>query len=205
MSAHTCPVCGVVPYPHTCCPDEAARPRRRAADVGDLDSSDKGTGARFNGEKPPFQYLPFKRIADSLEFAVANEQQAHVRKAVAWLGAFQCGDDLALSKLLAEVARACGMTMRELLAETAHVLEFGAKKYKDWNWAKGMAWSVCIACIGRHLLGDHAKPGMWDDARSIDPDSQRMHAGCVGANVMFLLEYMTTYREGDDRPQELRT
>jgi hypothetical protein len=177
-------------------------PQRRSTDVGDLNSSEKGSGARDNGGKPAVQLLPWKRIAPLM--VPGNEAQGHVKQAVEYLGAFQCGDDMALSHLLKRAMMAAEMSMKEVLAETAHVLDFGATYYAPWNWAKGMPWSVCIGCLGRHLIGHPGEPGMWDDARGLDHKSGRMHVGHVGANVMFLLEYMTSYRQGDDRPKELQ-
>jgi hypothetical protein len=172
-------------------------PQRETA-VGDLTSDEKGSGARDNAGKVPVELLPWKCVASLIQ--PANQQEAYVKKAMELLGAFQSGDDYALSHLLRAVSLACGMSMRQLLEEAAYVLEHGIAKYKAWNWAKGMRWSVCIGCIGRHLQKMQANPRALDDGPN---GSGRMHAGCVAANVLFLLEYMTSYRQGDDRPKEL--
>lgn len=173
--------------------------------VGDIHSSAKGSGARFNAGKPAYHYLPWTRLSNSILLSPISQEQGYVREALRYLGDFQCGNDYALAHLLVAAGNAAHMSMHEVLNETTKVLDFGAQKYAPFNWAKGMKWSVCIGCIGRHLYGYPTGHAMWHDARSIDPDSGLMHVGHVGANVMFLLEYMSTYREGDDRPQELRT
>lgn len=172
--------------------------------VGDVTSDERGSGARYNTGKAPLQWLPWETVANSLLLTPISHEQGYVRDALRWLGDFQRGNDYALSHLLIASANAARMSVNDVLTETARVLDFGAKKYASWNWAKGMAWSVPIACIGRHLYGWPDNPGMWHNARQVDRDSGLLHVGHVGANVMFLLEYMTTYREGDDRPVQLR-
>ena len=39
----------------------------------------------------------------------------------------------------------------EFLVGTAKVLEFGAQKYDEYNWAKGMKWSRVFAALMRHM------------------------------------------------------
>lgn len=170
--------------------------------VGDLSSNAKGTGARDNAGKMPAELLPYTAVAHLLP-AHKNEP---VRDAVFALGAFQAGNDLALEDIMQAVARAAGITLRELVASAAEVFQYGMTKYKAWNWAKGMPYSVAMACIYRHLLGDPAtgKEGMWDDPKGLDAESGKPHYGHVACNVLMLQQWMLTHREGDDRSEHLR-
>ena len=82
----------------------------------------------------------------------------------------------------------------EALEEVAKVLAFGAKKYDDWNWAKGMAYSRLIGAFFRHSFA-------W--ARGIDKDqettlSHLSHAACC---ILFLITYELKGLGTDDRPK----
>lgn len=37
-----------------------------------------------------------------------------------------------------------------LLAGTGRVFMYGKLKYAEWNWAKGMKWSIPMDCLLRH-------------------------------------------------------
>lgn len=166
--------------------------------VGDLSSNAMGTGARFNSGKVAFDLMPWLVVAHSLP--VHNDDQQFVREALRALGEFQAGDDFALEHMLAMTAKGARISYHDLMCETAHVLDIARRgKYKDWNWSKGMPWSVPIAAAARHLL-----LGMYDDGRALDPETHKLHAGHVGCNGIFLMQYLHTYRAGDDRPLSLR-
>lgn len=80
----------------------------------------------------------------------------------------------------------------ESLEEVAKVLSYGAKKYEDNNWAKGMAWSRLLGAAMRHLFA-------W--ARGVDKDEESglphlAHAACC---VLFLLSYGLNGNGTDDR------
>lgn len=83
------------------------------------------------------------------------------------------------------------------LLGTAQVLDFGAKKYEPYNWAKGIMYSRVYAATLRHLLA------FWS-GEECDEESgihHLLHASCC---IMFLVHYETvreTYKEFDDRPQ----
>lgn len=83
-----------------------------------------------------------------------------------------------------------------LMDEVVGAWEYGERKYKAWNWAKGMAWSVPYACIMRHLIA------YWWKGERNDQESGYHHLAHVVCNVMMLLHYERFYPEGDDRPLE---
>lgn len=175
--------------------------------IGDLTSDAKGTGARFNTGKTPYEliaWLPYGRALQKLAGCGVNSHQQSVAYALMALGRFQAGgSESDLSDVLYHTAYASGLSQVQLAEQTARVLEYGKTKYDEWNWAKGMPWQSVIACAARHLLGTPNVPGMWSDPRGLDPDSGHMHAGHVGCNILFLLQFMENYTEGDDRPKQL--
>lgn len=164
--------------------------------VGDINSDARGSGARANTGKPPLELLPLLQLAPLFPQSVRN--------AVTALGHFQArsplADEAALRQALIDTAKAAGLSMAELMVSAAHVLDYGRGKYAAFNWAKGMPWSVCIGCAARHLILHMA-----ENPNSVDEESGELHAGHVACNILFLLQYMKTYPEGDDRPTNLRT
>ena len=109
--------------------------------VGDVNSDERGSGARANAGKPELHLVPLP-----------------------------------------------------LLEGTARVFMYGRSKYAEWNWAKGMAWSICFGCCLRH-----AQAALRDE-RAIDPDSGESHWGHFLCNLIMLDWYVDHYPEGDDRP-----
>jgi len=81
------------------------------------------------------------------------------------------------------------------LEDEARVWEYGKRKYVAWNWAKGMAWSIPLACALRHLAA-------WQRGEENDPESGLPHLAHAMCNLRMLTLYSRTYRAGDDRPVE---
>ena len=81
-----------------------------------------------------------------------------------------------------------------LFAGAARVFMGGKLKYKEWNWASGMAWSACADCFLRHFIK------WWFCKEDIDPESGEHHLDHMLANLLMLKHYTLTYKEGDDRP-----
>ena len=80
------------------------------------------------------------------------------------------------------------------LLELARVYTYGAGKYADRNWEKGLAWGRIFAAIMRHLWKFWR--GEWVDDESGLPHLAHAAWGCFA-----LLEYMNTHPELDDRPK----
>ena len=80
------------------------------------------------------------------------------------------------------------------MAEVAAVFTFGAKKYSDHNWRRGMKWSAATASLERHLNAFKA-------GQDRDEESGLLHLSHLVCNALFLLEYYEIYPEGDDRPR----
>lgn len=82
------------------------------------------------------------------------------------------------------------------LKEIAKVSRFGAKKYEDRNWEKGIKFSRVYAAAMRHLLA------FWD-GEDIDMESCLTHLAHASTCLMYLVHYSKykKYSRFDDRPQ----
>ena len=78
------------------------------------------------------------------------------------------------------------------LEDIARVLTMGADKYEKDNWRKGMPWSQCTASLMRHM-------NAFNRGEDLDTESGLPHMAHVAVNAMFILEFMRTHREKDDR------
>ena len=81
----------------------------------------------------------------------------------------------------------------DALESVSEVLTFGAKKYADRNWEKGMSWSRVYGAGLRHLFA------FWKGENS-DPESGLPHLAHAMCCVMFLLSYYLRNTPGEDRP-----
>jgi hypothetical protein len=76
--------------------------------------------------------------------------------------------------------------------EVGKALTYGAQKYDPYNWTKGIKWSRLIDAKLRHTLAFNAG----DD---LDDESGLPHLAHSICSDLFLLEFMRTHRELDDR------
>lgn len=80
------------------------------------------------------------------------------------------------------------------LESTAQVLQFGARKYSAWNWAKGtFAYSRLYGALQRHLQA-------WWAGEDNDPETQLPHLWHANCCMMFLTRYAHDALGSDDRP-----
>lgn len=158
-----------------------------AEGIGDVNGTTKGSGARYNTNKPPYDLIPVRTFINMHHHRFDNLGHAGCRLycSLQQLAEFQEGNDAAV---------AVAMQHGTLWAEDAvRVLEFGTKKYAEWNWAKGMSWQAIIGCALRH-----AKAVL--DGEFLDAESGQSHLGHYLCNLVFLDHYVRVYKEGDDRP-----
>lgn len=74
----------------------------------------------------------------------------------------------------------------------AQVYTFGAQKYADHNWRKGIKWSRIFAAIMRHLWA------FWR-GEDKDPESGLPHLAHAAWGTFTLLEYFESCPHYDDR------
>lgn len=153
--------------------------------IGDVTSSTRGSGARYNAGKPPMHLIPLYVLAECYDHG-GGELDRDVRRALRHLGLFQrTGSRACLTLAIRELEHA--------IEDCAHVFDYGRAKYAEWNWAKGMPWSVPLACFARHAVAI-----LRDE--EIDPESGLPHRGHLLCNLVMLLHYVDHYPEGNDLP-----
>lgn len=78
------------------------------------------------------------------------------------------------------------------LEPMVRVLMFGAEKYDDHNWKKGLSYVQITESLQRHM-------NAFIDGEDDDPESKLSHVGHILCNAMFL-SYMFLFRKDlDDR------
>lgn len=147
--------------------------------VGDVNSTERGSGARYNDGKLPLDLLPLRLLVpltgmhSELMAALADVQERRPGAVIALMDKAGVED----------------------LKAAARVFEFGKRKYAAWNWTKGMAWSIPLACAARHLLAI-------EEGEPLDSDSGLPHIGHFWCNAIMLDTFARTFPEGDDLPPE---
>jgi hypothetical protein len=81
----------------------------------------------------------------------------------------------------------------------AKVLEFGAKKYAERNWEKGMLWSRPYAATRRHMRNWFARRDFGKGPGN-DKDSGFSDLWHAATNIAFLIAYELRGSGTDDRP-----
>lgn len=79
-----------------------------------------------------------------------------------------------------------------LLVELGKVYYYGAVKYSDRNWEKGIAFNRVIGPIYRHFI-------KWLRGEKKDPELGTHHLAQVIWNCAALMEFEITHPECDDR------
>ena len=153
--------------------------------IGDITSEERGSGARFNDGKTPFELIPVGvLVAWGAAFDTSDGEVLEVLRCMALWQARQMRMDGVL-----------GALSKERLEDAARVFAYGARKYAAWNWAKGQPWSVPTGCLLRHAMAILG-------GEDIDPESQLPHWGHLACNAIMLAHFEGNYPEGDDRPPE---
>lgn len=81
----------------------------------------------------------------------------------------------------------------ELMFGVGSVLTFGAVKYSDRNWEKGMSWSRPFGALMRHMWA-------WWRGDKADPETGMSHLWHAGCCLAFLIAYEARSVGQDDRP-----
>ena len=83
----------------------------------------------------------------------------------------------------------------EVMIALGEILTFGAKKYGDRNWERGMAWSRVFGAAMRHLWS-------WWAGEKADAETARSHLWHALCCIAFLIAYEARGTGGDDRPRD---
>ena len=161
--------------------------------VGDINSTAKGTAARYNAGKAPLDLIPFQIIADLYAARAMLPSGSDKRDLVAVLERLGQFQETGRRQDLLAAFLALG-PLKETLEACARVFAYGKKKYAAWNWAKGMAWSIPLACAGRHIVFGLLA------GEETDPESGESHIGHVACNIVMELVFLRNFPEGNDLP-----
>lgn len=80
----------------------------------------------------------------------------------------------------------------EFIEAVAVILTFGANKYEDRNWEKGMSWGRVFGALMRHLW-------KWWGGEDKDPETGYSHLWHAACNIAFLVAYENRKIGVDDR------
>lgn len=80
----------------------------------------------------------------------------------------------------------------EFIESLSEVLTYGAKKYADRNWEKGMDWSRVFGGLMRHMWA-------WWRGESFDPETGFSHLAHAACCIMFLVTYEKRNVGNDNR------
>lgn len=150
--------------------------------VGNVNSKERGSGARYNDGKPDLSLIPPTLLAHgSLEHLELQDA----------LNTFMFKGDISELRLWH-----AGM-MEKYSADCANVFTYGANKYAAWNWAKGMFWSIPIACALRHA------DALWLREEENDAESTLPHIGHILCNTTMILWYHANFPEGNNLPYKV--
>src|SRR5690242_15180617 len=90
----------------------------------------------------------------------------------------------------------CELLPPVALLEVAKALQFGAKKYASWNWAKGISYSRVLGAILRHVFA-------YMKGEDKDPETGISHIAHAACGCLFILHYEKFNTKFDDRPKEI--
>ena len=83
----------------------------------------------------------------------------------------------------------------DALEEVGKVLTYGATKYADRNWEKGIRYGRCFGGLMRHARA-------WWMGEDLDPETGLSHLAHAICCALFLLSFtLRGQREFDDRPR----
>lgn len=151
--------------------------------VGDLDSQERGTTARKNGDKPEFHHMDLTSLIEC--FSMCPENHLIIKK----LGNFQRTHDV---KYLRQAIDLLGIHLVRW-EDVARVWMYGAKKYSAYNWMKGGQWTMALDSALRHWFA------LYEQERN-DPETGLPHLAHMMCNLQMLLLWTETYPEGNDLP-----
>jgi hypothetical protein len=92
----------------------------------------------------------------------------------------------------------------DVLFAISDILTFGANKYADRNWEKGMNWGRCFGALMRHMWSWWQGKGPTNQNfvfGDLDEETKRSHLWHAGCCITFLIAYEMRGVGLDDRPK----
>lgn len=80
----------------------------------------------------------------------------------------------------------------DALQEVAKAFGYGAKKYGDYNYLKGMPWLKLFGSTLRHLF-------KWSVGEDLDAESGESHLAHAGCDILMLIVYSQRKLGTDNR------
>jgi len=166
--------------------------------IGDLNSSEQGSAARNNANKPRWALMPLFQIGHLMDALKSNYDQVRLCDLTFVLGNFQrTGEHSAALDCLElgyrYLMHATNTNFDQASQMVIAVWEAGEKKYAAYNWMKGMPWTEVLNSAQRHVI--HMLNG-----NQIDSETGQHHAAHFICNCMMLVHYTVNYPEGNDLP-----
>jgi hypothetical protein len=95
----------------------------------------------------------------------------------------------------------------EAIYAISDILTFGAKKYGDRNWEKGIRWGRVFGAQMRHMWAWWAGVGPTNTSflfGELDRETKKSHLWHAGCCMVFLITYELQGKGEDDRPGSKR-
>jgi len=161
--------------------------------VGDVNSNELGSGARYNDGKPDYslilyKFLPVMSWMDHEFFAFMHEYQL-TGEIEPLKNAYQYLLNFAYCKV-----------DEEYMDSVVRVWEAGREKYNAFNWTKGMAWSIPVACAARHYMA----MSLHDNPRARDDETGEYHVAHMLCNLQMSLHYHEHFPQGNNLPIQVK-
>ncbi len=151
----------------------------RVLGIGDVNSNEPGSGARYNAGKPELAQIPINTWQERLSVPYWIEDVLVTLDNYQRLGN------------LATLAHLVDHVPLEAMIGACRVFSYGAKKYAQWNWTKGMPFSEVANSLLRHAASISSD-------EIVDEESGFNHEWHVACNVVMLSHYAVHYPEGAD-------
>lgn len=155
--------------------------------VGDINSTARGTAARYNDGKVPLELVPTRVMYAYYYNRLGPLANADARRAMACLERLATFEETRNPDCLSGAL----LCLEQPLVDGAWVFDYGRKKYAAWNWAKGFQWSVPLACAKRHIKSIL-------EGKATDGESHLPEEGHVACNIIMLMTFVRSFPEGDD-------
>jgi len=159
--------------------------------VGDLESDEKGSGARMNADKLAVEQIPVRCWRSLFAAQVYKMPDPNAVYLSLLLDITDKLADFQEGKITGkQLLRYVPMSW---VHDAIDVFNYGEYKYKKYNWLKGQPWSVPLASAVRHAKAVFG-------GEIVDQESGLAHTGHFTCNLIMLATFFYTYPEGNDFP-----